>query len=147
MKLAKVPPQLLSAIENLTKHWAAIASLHGTNESVITDIIKYLNGIFQGDTLSVLLYVLRLNPLSFLLQKLTGYSYDKSRNHTLAHNFFVDDLKLYASSASILKTQLDLVTTFSNDVGMKFRQVKCAYIKILLSLLLISFTLAITYIL
>ena len=35
----------------------------------ITDIIKYRNGIFQGYTLSVLLFVLCLNPLSFLLQK------------------------------------------------------------------------------
>ena len=52
LKLAKVPLQLLSAIENLTKHWATIASLHGTNESVITDIIKYRNSIFQGDTLT-----------------------------------------------------------------------------------------------
>ena len=51
LKLAKVPPQPLSAIENLTKHWATIASLHDTNESVITDIIKYLNGIFQCNTL------------------------------------------------------------------------------------------------
>ena len=92
LKLAKVPLQLLSAIENLTKHWATIASLHGTNESVITDIIKYRNGIFQGNTLSVLLFVLCLNPLSFLLQNLKGYSYGKSRNHTLAHNVFVDDL-------------------------------------------------------
>ena len=130
LKLAKVPPQLLSAIENLTKHWAAIASLHGTNESVITDIIKYLNGIFQGDTLSVLLFVLCLNPLSFLLQNLEGYSYGTSRNHTQTHNFFVDDLKLYASSISILKKQLDLVTTLSNDIGMKFDQDKCTYIQI-----------------
>ena len=103
LKLAKVPPQLISAIEKLTKHWATIASLHGTNETIITEIIKYLNGIFQGDTLSVLLFVLCLNPLSFLLQKLKGYSYGKSRNYTLTHNFFVDDLKLYASSISILK--------------------------------------------
>ena len=130
LKLAKVPLQLLSAIENLTKHWTTIASSHGTNESVITDIIKYRNGIFQGDTLSVLLFVLRLNPLSFLLQNLKGYSYGKSRNHTLTHNLFVDDLKLYASSISILKKQLDLVTTFSNDICMKFGQDKYAYIKI-----------------
>ena len=74
--------------------------------------------------------MLCLNPLSFLLQNLKGYSYDKSRNQTLAHNVFVDDLKLYASSISILKKQLDLVTTFSNDIGMKFGQDKCAYIKI-----------------
>ena len=119
LKLAKVPPQLISAIEKLTKHWATIASLHGTNET-----------IFQGDTLSVLLFVLCLNPLSFLLQKLKGYSYGKSRNYTLTHIFFVDDLKLYASSISILKKQLDLVTKFSKDIGMKFGQEKCAYIKI-----------------
>ena len=130
MKLAKVPLQLLSAIENLAKHWAIIASLHGTNESVITDIIKYRNGIFQGNALSVLLFVLCLNPLSFLLQNLKGYSYGKSRNHTLTQNFFVDDLKLYASSISILKKQLDLVATFSNDIGTKFGQDKCAYIRI-----------------
>ena len=74
--------------------------------------------------------MLRLNPLWFLLQNLKGYSYGKTRNHTLTHNFFVDDLKLYASSISILKKQLDLVTTFSNDIGMKFGQDKCAYIKI-----------------
>ena len=65
LQLAKAPLKLLSAIENLTKHWATIALLHGTNESVITDIIKYRNGIFQGDILSVLLFVLCLNPLSF----------------------------------------------------------------------------------
>ena len=39
-------------------------------------------------------------------------------------------LKIYALSISILKKQLDLVTTFSNDIGMKFGQDKCAYIKI-----------------
>ena len=121
---------MISAIEKLSKHWTTIASLHGTNETIITEIIKYLNGIFQGDTLSVLLFVSCLNPLSLLLQKLKGYSYGKSRNHTLTHNFFVDDLKLYASSISILKKQLDLVTKISKDIGMKFDQEKCAYIKI-----------------
>ena len=74
--------------------------------------------------------MLCLNPLSFLLQKLKVYSYGKSRNHTLTYNFIVDDLKLYASSISILKKQLDLVTKFSKDIGMKFGQEKCAYIKI-----------------
>ena len=90
-----------------TLGYYCVASYYGKNESVITDIIKYRYGIFQGDTLSVLLFMLCLNPLSFSLQNLKGYSYDKSRNHTLTHNFFVDDLKFYASSISILKKQLD----------------------------------------
>ena len=124
LKLEKVLPQLIWAIERLEKSWSAIASLHGTNETVITDIIKYLNGIFQGDILSVLLFVLCLNPLSFLLWKQKGCSYGKNRNQTLAHNFFEGDLKLYALSLSILKKQLDLVTTFSKDIGMKSGQDK-----------------------
>ena len=70
LNFTKVSQQLISAIEKLTKHWATIASLHGTNETIITKIIKYLNGIFQGYALSVFLLVLCLNPLSFLLQKL-----------------------------------------------------------------------------
>ena len=130
LQSAKVPLQLLSAIENLTKYWSTIASLHGTNKSVINDVIKYRNGISQSATLSVLLFVLCLKLLSFLLQNLKGYSYGKSRNHTLTHNFFVDELEFYASPISILKKQLDLVTTFSNDIVMKFGQDKCAYIKI-----------------
>ena len=44
--------------------------------------------------------------------------------------FFVDDLKLYASSITILKKQLDLVKKFSKDIGMKFIEENCAYIKI-----------------
>ena len=45
----------------------------------------------------------------------------------ILHNFFVDDLKLYASNINILKKQLDLVPTFSQDTGMTFGEDKCAY--------------------
>ena len=69
-------------------------------------------------------------PSVILLQNLKGYSYGKSRNHTLTHNVFLDHHKFYASPISILKKQVDLVTTFSNDIGMKFGQDKWAYIKI-----------------
>ena len=39
-------------------------------------------------------------------------------------------LNYYSSSISVLKRQLNLVTTFSNDIGMRFGQNKCAYSKI-----------------
>ena len=57
LKLAKIPPQLLSTIENLTKHWATIASLHGTNESVIIDIIKYLHGTNESVIIDIIKYL------------------------------------------------------------------------------------------
>ena len=88
--------------------------------------------IFQGDSLSVLLFILEVNPLSFLLNKLKGYKIGSSGNHNtnITHLFFVDDLKLYASNLQEATKLLDLVTTFSNDVRMKFRESKCVYLKI-----------------
>ena len=46
------------------------------------------------------------------------------------HNFFVDDLKLFAANRATLTKQLDIVTTFSEDIGMIFREDKCAYLQI-----------------
>ena len=48
----------------------------------------------------------------------------------LNHIFFVDDLKLLARSLTKAKRLLDIITTFSKDIGMTFGQTKCAYIYI-----------------
>ena len=97
----------------------------------MSDLIRYLRGIFQGDSLSVLLFILAVNPLSFL-NKLKGYKMGSSsnRNTNITHLFFVDDLKLYASNLREATKLPDLVTTFSNDIRMKFGESKCAYLKI-----------------
>ena len=39
-------------------------------------------------------------------------------------------LKLYASDLNTAKRQLDIVTTFSKDIGMKFGEEKCAFLHI-----------------
>ena len=98
----------------------------------MSDLIRYLRGIFQGDSLSVLLFILAVNPLSFLLNKLKGYKMGSSsnRNTNITHLFFLNDLKLYASNLQQATKLLDLVTTFSNDIRMKFGESKCAYLKI-----------------
>ena len=71
--------------------------------------------------------MLTVNPLSFMLKNLKGYSYRTDRNSNITHSFFVDDLKLCASNINILKKQLDLVTKFSKHTGMTFGEDKCAY--------------------
>ena len=78
--------------------------------------------------MSVILFILSVNPSSFLLNRAEGFEIteEKSRNHV----FFVDYLKLYARSYEIAKLLLDIITTFSNDVGMTFGESKCAYIYI-----------------
>ena len=110
--LAKLPEDLIRAIEHLTSQWSTVLHLKGEEEVIVSDIIYFVKGIFQGDSLSVLLFILSVNP---------------HKNYNVTHNFFVDDLKLYASSVNTAKKQLNLVTEFSKDTGMTFGDDKCAY--------------------
>ena len=77
-----------------------------------TELIKFLKGIFQGNSLSVL-FIISLNPSSFMLKKTKGYFIGEKieMNHT--HNFFVDNLTLFTQISSSIQKQLDLITTFS----------------------------------
>ena len=91
---------------------------------------KGIMGIFQGDSLSVMLFVLCLNPLSFLLNKWKGYSFGRDRKLQHTHNFFVDDLKLHSQDLSSTKKHSYIITTFSSDINMRFGEDKCAYLQI-----------------
>lgn len=84
----------------------------------------------QGDCLSLMMFVLCVNPLSHLLNQLHGYKVGPpgDRKTKLTHLFFVDDLKTYAHDEKEAKMQLDLITTFTNDIGMEFGSDKCAYL-------------------
>ena len=75
LRLAKILEKVMTAIETLTKQWVTIVELHGDQSSITSDVINLSNGIFQGDSISVSLYVLLLNPLSYMLGKLKGYNY------------------------------------------------------------------------
>ena len=66
LKLAKVNPVLVSAIETLTRNWSTKLRLQSENELIESEYIKYLRGILQGDSLSLLLFILTVNPMSFL---------------------------------------------------------------------------------
>ena len=76
--------------------WKTQAHLRGTTNSIETDFINYLRGILEGDTLSLILFVLSVNPLSLLLNKHDEYKIGNTKQHNVSHLFFVDDLKLYA---------------------------------------------------
>ena len=132
LELAKVPPNLISAINRLTKVWSTKVSLHGSKETITTDNIRYQTGPLQGDCLSLMLFILSVNPLSYLLQKLPGYSVGPpdGRVNVISHLFFVDDLKTYAKDIDEAKIQADMITQFTNDISMEFGADKCAYLYI-----------------
>ena len=126
--LAKVPEKVVKAIQSLSMSWATRLVLDSGSASE-TKLIRYSKGILQGDSLSVLLFILALNPLSHLLRAQEGYAIGppNSRDLNITHLFYVDDLKLYAPNMDKMKLLLDIVTTFSQDIKMSFGEAKCSY--------------------
>ena len=82
-------------------------------------------GIFQGDSLSPLLFVLCMIPLSLVLRKVNVcYEWGKKR-YKLNHLLFMDDLKLFSKSEEQTETLVRTVHIFSTDIGMEFGLKKC----------------------
>ena len=86
--------------------------------------------MLQGDLLSVILFILCFNPLAYLINKYDGYMMGKPRQRDtkITHLSFVDDIKTYISSIDTAKQQLDIISEFSNDIGMSFGEDKCRYV-------------------
>ena len=89
-----------------------------------TESIRIKRGIFQGDSLSPLLFTMSLNPLSWELQKI-GYGYQLHDQTKINHLFYVDDPKLYGTSDNQLTGLINTVKNVSDDIKMEFGLDKC----------------------
>ena len=96
LELAKVPSMIIKAVERLTETWSTNAYLLTSKENITTDEIKYQKGILQGNALSVILFIVNVNPSLFLLNSTEGFEITEEKS--LNNIFFVGDLKLYARS-------------------------------------------------
>ena len=73
-------------------------------------------GIFQGDSLSPLLFILYLAPLSDIL-KHTGKGYHLSNSHVaVKHLVYMDDLKLYGCSQAEIESLVHASNIYFSDI-------------------------------
>ena len=108
--------------------WRTKLTLNGEDTSPESDELSNLKGILQGDTLNLILFILSVNPLSYLLLMEEGIQLTiEDLVRIITHLFFVDDLKPYVKNKEKLRVLLDLVTRFTQDIGIKFGESKCAY--------------------
>ena len=96
------------------------------NKDNIIENIKIKSGIYQGDSLSPLLFCVTLFPLSSILNNTNKGYQCKYEREKVNHLLYVDDLKLIAQSDEELAEQLVVVKGFSDDVRMEFGLDKCA---------------------
>lgn len=91
--------------------------------------VKVKRGIFQGDSLSPLLFCMAINPLSEILH-LSGKEYTLKTKEKINHLLYMDDLKLFSKNEDGLNTLVHTVRMFSNDIQMEFGYDKCAMLVI-----------------
>ena len=118
----KVSPRV---VEFLTvKNWKTQLTLTHESGTLMSDNINIKRKIFQGDSLSPLLFCISFIPLSLELNSAV-YGY-KMGTEWITHLFYMDDLKPYPKDDSELEGLLRIVKGFNDDIGMEFGLSKCA---------------------
>ena len=67
LRLAKIPENIVNAVKALISKWSTQLNLPMENSNIDAAEIRYNKGVLQGDFLSVVLFILSLNPGSFLI--------------------------------------------------------------------------------
>ena len=80
--------------------------------------------IFQGDSLSPLLFVLCMIPLNQILRKVKS-GYTLKNGEKLNKVLFMDGLKIFAKSEGEVNGLVSTVQILRNDIRMKFGMQKC----------------------
>jgi len=116
LKLYNVHPQICELLDNAMQSWKIqlFCSNNYYGEVSIQD------GIYQGDSLSPLLFVMALIPSSTILN-VTRKGFIVDRNHLMLNYLLhLDDLKLFAKSENELDSLVKTVKLFSNAINMQF---------------------------
>jgi hypothetical protein len=101
-------------------HWKTHMCLHAEQSLIKTEDIKIEYGIFQGDSLSPLLFRICLIPLNEQLNGLnTGYE-EHTTKTKISHLLYMDDLKLIAKSEEELQREINKVKIFIDEIHMEF---------------------------
>ena len=105
-------------------------SLSLTSNGEVLGEVDVKKGIFQRDSLSPVLFVLSMIPLSLILRKVNiCYEWGK-KEYKWNHLLFIDDLKLFSKSESQIETLVGTVPVFSTDTGIEFGLKKCGVLAI-----------------
>ena len=121
MEMFGIAENLRTFLQKSMQQWRLSLTANGEDMGEVN--VK--RGIFQGDSLSPLLFGLSMVPLSLIFKKVnTCYKWGK-KEYKLNHLLFMDDLKLYAKSEEQTNTLVRTVYVFSTDIGMEFGIKKC----------------------
>ena len=93
--------------------------------------VEIKQGIFQGDSLSPLLFVVCVLPSTLVLRKVkVGYEL-KNTKEKINHLLFMDDLNFFGKNDKQINTLVKSVFLVSQDIGMEFGIKKCGLLSLI----------------
>jgi hypothetical protein len=109
LELIGINNKVIAFTKTAMTYWRTRMRLHAENELIETEDINIQCGIFQGDSLSPLLFCICLIPLTEQLNRLnTGYEEHITKTK-ISHLLYMDDLKLITKSEEELRKQIQTV--------------------------------------
>ena len=92
LKMYKISHEVINFIEQTMKTWKIELTAGGRSIAET----KIQRGIFQGDALSPLLFIIAMTPLNHILRKCTaGYKLSRLQEK-VNHHMYIYDIKLFA---------------------------------------------------
>ena len=122
LRLFGAAENMVHYIEKSMGQWQVELSINGN----ILGTVNVRRGIFQGDSLSPLLFVVTLIPLSLVLREVKAVYDLTGKKDLVNHLLYMDDLKLSGRNEKQIDTLINTVRIFSSDIGMQFGIDKCA---------------------
>ena len=121
LKMYKISHEVINFIEKTIQTWR-VEMTEGGRSLAETKIQR---GIFQGDALSPLLFIIAMMPLNNTLRKcIAGYKLGGSQEK-INHLMYMDDIKLFAKNEKELETLIHSFRIYSRDIEMEFGIEKC----------------------
>ena len=125
MEMCGAADNISNFLSKIMESWQTIL-MSGNEELARVNIQR---GIFQGDSLSPLMFVIGLIPLSQILRKVNaGYQLWKGQHKKINHLLFMNDLKLYGNSEKEAERLTNTIRIFSKDIAVEFGISKCSHV-------------------
>ena len=119
------PSWIIKFLKSIMEQWNINIKLN--NSTILEKRIE--RGILQGDSLSPLLFVLCMNPLSRKLNMSfpkVAVPVPEGDHYVSNHLLFIDDLKLFAEGEDVLEKMMRETERFFEVVGLEMNKAKSA---------------------
>ena len=109
LKMYKISHEVINVIEKTMQTWRVELTAGGRSSAET----KIQSGIFQGDALSLLLFIIAMMPLNHVLRNcIAGYKLSRTKEK-ISHLMYMEDIKLFWKMKKKMEILIHAVRIYS----------------------------------